>query len=59
MPLLDKNDLKTMRDWEDICLACGKPLRKNYCRECDEFFIIGHAKGCRREDKEHDDHRTY
>lgn len=65
MPLLSEEDLRHLRDTlPTTCLSCGETLRKNYCRQCDEFFSEGHKADCPdlndpqwRED--HRGHRTY
>lgn len=38
------------------CSTCNQELRRNYCRECDEFFFLC---GCKDRENEHQGHRTY
>jgi hypothetical protein len=61
MPRLDDNDLQRM--WAvppSECPACFRQLRRNYCRECDEFFEEGHGPDCPwKTEHESEDHRRY
>ena len=63
MPLLDDEQLTQMRQLPgEVCRVCKRLIRKNYCRQCDEFYWQGHATGCEvfdRFDGEHQGHRTY
>lgn len=42
----------------EFCKDCVNWTRRNYCMDCDEFFIAGHCAGCRAL-SEHAFHRTY
>lgn len=58
-PALDAADLRAMRTAPpERCLRCEAETWRNYCRECDEFFTVGHSVICPRYG-EHDRHRTY
>ena len=66
MPLLSDEDLARMRAEEPVeCASCKAMVRKNYCRQCDEFFYAGHADECPQTDPDlvwgddHKGHRTY
>lgn len=51
--LLSEDDLQRMKDQPPrTCPTCQKTAKKNYCRECDEFF---YECDC----NEHKGHRTY
>ena len=57
MPLLDLPQLNEMLNRPAIgCLVCGAATTWNYCRECDEFFTIGH-RDC--SEASHLGHRMY
>jgi hypothetical protein len=47
----------------EICPECGRKLRKNYCRDCRQFFWLGHLNDCPRlqpsNDPATDDHRGH
>lgn len=59
MPLLDRNQIQALWDAPfGECRSCQKKVRKNYCRECDEFFVDGHSEDC-PDREEHQDHRKY
>lgn len=59
-PSLDEEHRKDLLgkrgEW---CLACRQELSRNYCRQCDEFFLEGHAADCPWIDQDHPGHRTY
>jgi hypothetical protein len=39
------------------CPRCGEEVRRNYCRQCDDFFFVC---GCQKTPEElHEGHRTY
>jgi hypothetical protein len=58
-PLLNEADLVDMRAWCLPCVSCGNALRKHYCRECDEFFYVGHKITCSSwRAREHAGHRV-
>lgn len=45
-----------------LCPDCRYPVRKNYCRECDEFFEAGHSAPVCRDAHgtvKHEKHRSY
>lgn len=47
MPLLSRVQIEEMRNAPTkICANCHQTLRKNYCRECDVFFYVGHDTDC-------------
>lgn len=62
MPLLDVLSLQALSMIPPHeCKRCGRAVRKNYCRQCDEFFEAGHlgvTDECLGQAK-HDAHRTY
>jgi hypothetical protein len=59
MPLLDPADIIHMLDTPPIvCPECKRPTYQNYCRECDEFYHVGHANDCAQHG-EHSGHRIY
>ena len=59
--LLSRHEWERLQNQpQELCAACGEHLRKNYCRDCDEFFWEGHANTCRRQSAPtHAFHRTY
>jgi len=60
MPLLGREMLEQLQRLPiKLCETCGRPIRPNYCRECDEFFTSGHMSPTMCPDSVHDDHRTY
>lgn len=61
MPLLSQEDLAHMQAVTFSCDGCHATIGKQYCRECDEFFYVGHAESCSesRLAEEHAGHRTY
>ena len=59
MPLLDDQDLKSMREWRQTCRYCAQEIGKNYCPQCDEFFYYWHSEMCPQYGREHETHRTY
>jgi len=69
MPLLNEQELRNMRLADpDRCGDCGREIWKNYCRQCDEFFWVGHEVMCPRVEisanprpgcDAHITHRTY
>ena len=47
MPLLDPEQIEELRNAPPTtCTKCHQQVRKNYCRQCDEFFQQGHTDGC-------------
>ena len=59
MTALDKFDVEALNQEEPVlCERCINWTRKNYCMDCDEFFVAGHSRGC-AELSEHAYHRTY
>lgn len=55
MPSLTEEDKKVLLVETHIeCKTCHTKKWKNYCRECDEFFLI-----CKCPRVEHVGHRTY
>jgi hypothetical protein len=55
MPLLSAEQQRDILiELPAVCGACGQHPFRNYCRECDEFFL---ECGCPR--TEHVGHRTY
>jgi hypothetical protein len=59
MPLLDFRDIVNMLRRKPVeCHECKHPTHQNYCRECDEFYQIGHASDCTLF-AEHAGHRIY
>ncbi len=58
MPLLDRLTLNAMLKVSRRCRSCGASVRRNYCRDHDEFFWDFHNPGC-REEVEHWTHCTY
>lgn len=62
MPALDRTDLERLRMQIEFCNDCVNWVLHNYCRECDEFFVYGHGKNCKRnphQHEKHEGHRTY
>lgn len=62
MPILNLRDLRLLsRKAPYNCPDCLHAVRRNYCREHDEFFEAGHqAPVCRNlHGTEHEKHRTY
>lgn len=60
MPVLNDSDREAMRRWARECSACRATIKRWYCRQCDEFFEVGHAPECRafgHEPQAHDGHR--
>lgn len=59
MTALDSHDIVAMNRVEPgLCPWCINWTRKNYCMDCDEFFMAGHVRGC-VELSDHAYHRTY
>lgn len=59
MPLLSLDSLFHMLSMSAIkCPECGRDTHQNYCRQCDEFYRIGHARDCTQYG-EHNGHRIY
>jgi hypothetical protein len=55
MPLLDAPQQKALLvELDETCPTCGVRLFRNYCRQCDEFFV---ECGCPW--SEHAGHRSY
>jgi putative RNA 2'-phosphotransferase len=55
MPLLDRADIDALREEAPVaCTKCSRPARRDYCRQCDEFFWR-----CCSCPSEHAAHRTY
>lgn len=66
MPLLSDEHLSDMRSRPpETCHRCKRKIRQNYCRQCDEYFMDGHAADCPTMLKtglssdDHRGHRTY
>lgn len=65
MSSLNDQDMKRMYQEEpSLCPFCGNTLHKNYCRECDEYFMQGHKPDCQEmkpglHSDNHTGHRTY
>lgn len=62
MPLLNVEQLERMNAVKPhACRGCHQAVRRNYCRQCDEFFEAGHMEGCPQaaDDNVHKGHRTY
>lgn len=64
MPTLDDDQLARMRAKKpQRCTECKQVVRENYCRECDEFYEVGHLSSCSSmkgwPNNNHGDHRTY
>lgn len=58
MPLLNRLTLDAMLKVSRRCRSCGADVRRNYCREHDEFFWDFHKEGC-PEETDHREHVTY
>jgi hypothetical protein len=58
MPLLNDSDRDMMRRFQLPCARCRAVLRKHYCRQCDEFFLVGHTEECSWEIESHEGHRV-
>ena len=63
MPLLNEKALRDLKTTPpSVCHECGKEIWKNYCRQCDEFFWVGHG-ACSQDapggTDDHCSHRTY
>ena len=59
MPLLDFRDVVRMLRQKPVkCYKCGYPTFQNYCRECDEFYQVGHVSTCTLY-ADHAGHRIY
>lgn len=57
--LLNLDDILRMVTAEPVtCPECARETRQNYCRQCDEFFRVGHAPSCAQHG-EHAGHRIY
>jgi hypothetical protein len=53
MPLLSLKMINDLRNRPpEKCFSCGQTAKKNYCRECDEWYW---ECGC----NSHKGHRTY
>lgn len=67
MPSLDAKQLLDLLEKTGgaCCGACNNRVRKNYCRQCDEYYYAGHAAECPRiapgsdSGDAHVGHRTY
>jgi hypothetical protein len=59
MPSLDPEDRRRLLVEVHACHLCDQRLRRNYCRQCDEFFYEGHHADCPGCDTKHTGHRTY
>lgn len=59
MPTLDVVQLEALNAARpSTCPRCGRAVRKNYCRQHDEYIETGHMlPDC--PGAGHDDHRTY
>lgn len=46
-----------------VCPECGRTLRENYCRDCDEDYWSNHTEDCQdmtaKEARRHEGHRHY
>jgi hypothetical protein len=57
MPSLDPEDQQRLLVELYKCEKCGKMVKRNYCRQCDEFFF---ECDCERPPEDtHKGHRTY
>lgn len=58
MPLLSEEDqARLLVEMPYRCPGCRKKPRRNYCRQCDEFFFVC---ACPVDpDNDHTGHRTY
>jgi len=64
MPTLDEQHLRILKTTPPSqCEECKRETWKNYCRQCDEFFWVGHSIFCSRAipggEDDHCEHRTY
>jgi len=64
MPALSEEQLHHLKTRPpDRCRNCGYEIWQNYCRQCDEFFWVGHSVFCKKAtpggDDDHCEHRTY
>lgn len=62
MTTLRDDNLVQMAKISFNCFKCNRLLGKNYCRDCDEFYNIGHADDCMHlkwADGSHIGHRSY
>lgn len=65
MPSLTPEQQDRMLGGRQQCHECGETLTKNYCRECDQFFGVGHKPDCPEMNpnkfysENHEGHRTY
>lgn len=64
MPSLDPEEQAQLLGKEEKCHFCKQTVRKNYCRQCDEFFTEGHRAECETMvpggySNNHSGHRTY
>lgn len=55
-----EEDLRSMRQYRRYCIPCCRNVKKDYCRDCDEFFETRHVVGCTMAQStlDHSDHRT-
>lgn len=62
MPALNEEEILELQSFS-LRWWCGCTVKKNYCRECDEFFFYGHRAGCSVShdptNTVHAEHRTY
>ncbi len=65
-PTLSQEDIDRMRDRPPkACYVCKAMVSQNYCRQCDQFFTVGHEPTCSTMNAEdsygnnHEGHRTY
>ena len=67
MPRLSHAELTALRATHTMtCPECSRKLKKNYCRDCRQFFWQGHLCDCPRllrhdgpDTDDHRGHRTY
>ena len=65
MPSLTPEEQERMLGGESRCYHCKQKLYKNYCRQCDQFYGVGHSPDCPDMDpnkpysENHEGHRTY
>ena len=58
MPTLNDQFRAYLRTGQFVCELCKKCVRKHYCRQCDEFFFVGHEASCSCCDSDdHEGHR--
>jgi hypothetical protein len=43
---LDADDIERMRREKWPCHVCGEAISRNYCQECNEYFLVGHQEKC-------------